>query len=112
MRIGAFLLLLPLHNPVRIAEDTATLDILSEGRFELDPLPARAADVVVGSERAVFAEAVAGAEAADEADQVDGVAAEHGERALRLGRRQLRLLGAFRQDRRLCRREASFRNRI
>lgn len=35
IRIGTFLLLLPLHNPVRVAEDTATIDVLSEGRFDL-----------------------------------------------------------------------------
>jgi alkanesulfonate monooxygenase SsuD/methylene tetrahydromethanopterin reductase-like flavin-dependent oxidoreductase (luciferase family) len=35
VRIGTFLLLLPLHNPVRVAEDVATVDILSNGRFDL-----------------------------------------------------------------------------
>ena len=35
MRIGTFLVLLPLHNPVRVAEDTATIDIMSNGRFDL-----------------------------------------------------------------------------
>ena len=35
VRIGTFLILLPLHNAVRVAEDAATVDILSNGRFDL-----------------------------------------------------------------------------
>ena len=35
IRIGTAVMLLPLHNPIRVAEDGATIDILSEGRFQL-----------------------------------------------------------------------------
>ena len=35
MRVGTNLMLLPLHDPVRIAEDVATLSLMSQGRFDL-----------------------------------------------------------------------------
>ncbi|MGH7838145.1 MAG: LLM class flavin-dependent oxidoreductase [Candidatus Binataceae bacterium] len=35
IRIGTFVLLLPFHNAVRVAEDAIAVDILSNGRFDL-----------------------------------------------------------------------------
>ena len=35
LRIGTNLMILPLHNPIRIAEDAATLSLLTGGRFDL-----------------------------------------------------------------------------
>jgi alkanesulfonate monooxygenase SsuD/methylene tetrahydromethanopterin reductase-like flavin-dependent oxidoreductase (luciferase family) len=35
IRIGSFILLMPFHNPIRVAEDVTCIDILSNGRFDL-----------------------------------------------------------------------------
>ncbi len=39
IRIGSAILILPLHNPIRVAEDAATVDVISNGRFELGVAP-------------------------------------------------------------------------
>ena len=35
VRLGTFIIVLPFHHPVRVAEDAATVDIISNGRLDL-----------------------------------------------------------------------------
>ena len=39
IRIGSAAIILPMHNPIRVAEDAATVDVISGGRFELGVVP-------------------------------------------------------------------------
>jgi luciferase family oxidoreductase group 1 len=57
IRIGSAAILLPLHDPVRVAEDLATIDILSNGRLDLGlarggPFPSQYAHFHVAPETA------------------------------------------------------------
>ncbi len=57
IRIGSAAILIPLHDPVRVAEDLATIDILSQGRLDVGlarggPFPSQYAHFHVAPETA------------------------------------------------------------
>src|ERR1700758_5769635 len=64
IRLGTAVTLLPLHNPIKIAEEAATADILSDGRLELGcgrgtaPLHYEGFDVPQEQSREAFEEAL------------------------------------------------------
>ena len=41
LRLGTAVMVLPWHNPVLLAEQAATLDLLSEGRLDFEGYPGR-----------------------------------------------------------------------
>ena len=64
LRLGTSVILLPLHHPVRLAEDVITLDIVSRGRFILgvglgyQPVDFRTFDIPIGQRVSRFEESV------------------------------------------------------
>ena len=62
LKLGTSVILLPLHHPVRLAEDVITLDIVSRGRFILgvglgyQPVDFRTFDIPVGQRVSRFEE--------------------------------------------------------
>ena len=48
IRVGTYIILLAFHNPILVAEDAATLDLISDGRFDLavgaGPMPVECAE--------------------------------------------------------------------
>src|SRR5882757_1648783 len=79
IRLGMAVNLMPLHHPLRLAEEIATLDVLSGGRVEFGagrgafPLNYRGYDVDMSHSRKLFEDGLASIKAAWTQDRVDGI---------------------------------------
>ncbi|MGA7873144.1 MAG: LLM class flavin-dependent oxidoreductase [Candidatus Binatus sp.] len=79
IRLGMAVNLMPLHHPIRLAEEVATLDVLSGGRVEFGagrgafPLNYRGYGVEMANSRKLFEDGLATVKAAWTQKRVDGV---------------------------------------
>ncbi|MGH7923647.1 MAG: LLM class flavin-dependent oxidoreductase [Candidatus Binatus sp.] len=79
IRLGMAVNLMPLHHPIRLAEEVATLDVLSGGRVEFGagrgafPLNYRGYAVEMADSRALFEDGLGAVKAAWTHNRADGV---------------------------------------